>query len=154
MGGIGRLGFTLDGVRFGLGMGIVTATKLRFTHLPLPEGMTAEPGPLWGVPFEGYLGYTIGDPDEVRGIVELRGALTILQTRVSVHDATLGSLGDTPLNAYLASLELRAGVRVPLENWLYLETGIGISPPVSDVFPERGSLFVALGLPVPTVNAF
>lgn len=154
MGGTGRIGFTLDGVRFGAGVGVVTAASLDFLHQPLGDGLSVESGPLWGAPFEAYLGYTIGEPDEVRGLLELRGALTVLQTSVIVKDAVLGTLGDTPLNVYLANLEIRAGIRVPVGKLFYFEGGIGLSPLPAEIGPERGSLFFTIGLPVPTSHAF
>lgn len=154
VGGTGRLGVTLDGVRFGAGVGIVTAANLDFLHQPLGDRLSVESGPLWGAPFEAYLGYTIGDPDEIRALFELRGALTVLQTNVVVKDAVLGTLGDTPLNVYLANLEIRAGVRVPIGSLFYFEGGIGVSPLPAEIGPERGSLFFTIGLPVPTSHAF
>jgi hypothetical protein len=153
-GGTGRIGVTLDGVRLGYGVGFVSAANLDFLHEPLGDGLSADPGAIWGVPIEGYLGYAMGDPNEIRGLLEVRGAFTILQTRVTLKDEVLGNLGDTPFNVYLGSLELRMGVRLPIGKVAYFEAGLGISPLPVELGPERGSLFFTLGLPVPTVNAF
>lgn len=154
MGGTLRLGFTLDGVRFGAGLGVVTASGFDFQHEPLADGFSMSPGNIWGAPIEGYLGYTIGDSGGVRGIFDVRGALTILQSNVTLKHETLGNLGDTPLNVYLGSLEIRLGVRIPVDKVFYLEGGLGISPLPAEIAPERGSLFFAVGLPVPTSHAF
>lgn len=154
MGGIGRFGFTLEGVRFGFGVGVVTVSGLDFLHTPYEDGISADVGGVWGVPLEGYLGYTIGDPEEVRGFFELRGAFTMLQTSVNVQHEALGSLGDTHLLAYLGSLEVRAGVRIPIDKNFFVETGIGVSPLPNHIAPERGSFFFGVGLPVQTSHAF
>ncbi len=154
MGGVARFGATLDGVRFGAGVGVVTVAGLAFQHVPLPEGMAVETGGIWGAPFEGYLGYAFGDARGVRPLLEVRGGVTVLQSEAVLRDPVLGTLGSAPLNVYLANLELRAGVRIPIGDLLFFEGGVGVSVLPVDIGPERGSLFFAFGLPVPFANAF
>jgi hypothetical protein len=147
-GAVGRIGATLDGVRLGLGTGAHGIAFLDFRHAPLAGGVQVASSSAWGAPLEGYLGYTFGDAEETRLFFELRGGFTIVQARVTLTDPELGTLGETVYNAYYPNLDLRIGARIPIEKYFFFEGGIAISPLPSDIGPERGSLFVTLGLPI------
>ncbi len=153
-GGLLRMGLSLDGLRVGVGLGLVGGYKMGFKHRPFRDGITAEVGGLWGANVEGWVGYAFFDHDDVRPFIDIRGAFTALQTTVAISDQELGRLGESHLTALLGSLEIRAGLRLPMSDWLFAEVGVGISPLPSDIGPERGSVFVNLGLPIPTANAF
>jgi hypothetical protein len=148
VGGLLRGGLTLDGIHFGFGMGVTGAGNLSFVHLPAADGLHVAPGKIWGMPVEAFAGYTFGDAREIRGFVELRGGITIVQTRVELEHPGLGHLGHHPFNAYLYALELRAGVRIPLSDEFFLHAGVGGSP----IGAERLSGSLALGLPIPLDN--
>jgi hypothetical protein len=147
-GGLLRGGLTLDGVHFGLGAGFAGAGRLSFVHIPPPDHVNMHAGKIWGMPFEAFAGYTFGDSRDIRGFVEVRGGITLLQTQVQLSDERLGGLGAHPLNAYLLALELRAGVRIPLSDEFFVNAGIGGSP----IGVERVSGSVALGVPIPLDN--
>lgn len=132
-----RGNLSLDGFRFGLGTGFITSTGLR-----LEASEPLEPGRVWGVPFEAFFGYAFGAGRDVRPFVEIRGTLTALQIGLSNGDY------GAPFNAYLPGLATRGGVLVPLSEYFFLDAGVGVGL----LGPERFTLDVGLGLPIPLAN--
>jgi hypothetical protein len=132
-----RANLSIEGFRFGLGMGVMTVAGLTFeADEPL------ETGHLWGVPFEAFAGYAFGSGRDVRPYLELRGTLTALQLGLSTEDY------GAPFNAYAPGLAARGGVLIPLSEYLFLDAGLGAGM----VGPERFTLDVGLGLPIPLSN--
>ncbi len=138
-----RGNLSIDGFRFGLGTGFITSTGL---SLEAGESLEAseplDPGRVWGVPFEAFAGYAFGSGRDVRPFLEVRGTLTALQ--VSLSNGEYGA----PFNAYLPGLATRGGVLVPLSQYFFLDAGVGIGI----LGPERFTLDVGLGLPIPLAN--
>ena len=83
-----------------------------------------------------------GVASDVRPFVEIRGTLTALQIGLSNGDY------GAPFNAYLPGLATRGGVLVPLSEYFFLDAGVGVGL----LGPERFTLDVGLGLPIPLAN--
>lgn len=147
-GAVARGGLTLDGVHFGLGTGVHGVTTMRLEHQPLDHGMTLSPGGLWGTSYEIFAGYTFGDPRSVRPYLEARGSVTVLYSHLALAHPSLGDLGEHPVYTHFWGLEIRAGLRLPLGEYFFVNTGVGVAP----VGPERVSMFAMLGVPIPLDN--
>jgi hypothetical protein len=150
-GAVGRIGITYHWLRAGIDVGGHGAAFLDLRHANTPDGLTLDAGPLWGVPVEGYIGYILGDADEVRLFGELRGGFSVLHTQLTLR-AGDRVIADAGYNAYYPNFDVRLGVRVPITDYFFFEGGVALSPLPNDVGPERGSIFVALGLPIPLAN--
>lgn len=132
-----RANLSIDGFRFGLGTGFITSTGLE-----LEASEPLDPGRVWGVPLEAFVGYAFGTGRQVRPFIEMRGTLTALQVGLSNGDY------GAPFNAYLPGLATRGGVLIPLSEYFFLDAGVG----VGILGPERFTLDVGLGLPIPLAN--
>ena len=144
----GRLLLSLEGVRFGAGVGFLAASGPSLHHTELPDGVLMEGGLLWGVPLEAFVAYAFGPAREVRPYLEVRGGLTVLQARLRASHPGQGDLGGGDFAALLPSVGGRSGALVPLSEYFFLDLGVGYG----FVGPERLSLFVGLGLPIPLAN--
>ncbi|MEZ4438741.1 MAG: hypothetical protein R3B72_06610 [Polyangiaceae bacterium] len=136
-GGMARGNLSIDGLRFGLGLGFASVTDLR-----VDASLDLEAGRLFAVPLEAFVGYAFGSARDLRPFVEARGSLTIL--RLGLADGDLGAA----FNAYAPGLALRTGVLVPLSLYFLFEVGGG----AGIVGPERFTLDAGLGLPIPLAN--
>jgi hypothetical protein len=132
LGGAARGGFTLDGFRVGAGLGIA-----RFGSIPNGVSLDGEwragPDPAWCLPLEIYAGITIGRARALRPYFELRVTDTYFWSTTS---------------AWLFGVSGRAGFRVPLSEYFFADLGGG----VGFTGPERASLVLSLGLPIPLAN--
>jgi len=135
-----RANLSIDGFRFGLGTGLMTVDGLELASDA--GGVTA--GRLWGAPAEAFLGYAFGRGREVRPFLEARGTLDVMQLGLSTSRGDVSA----PFNAYAPGLGLRAGVLVPLNEYFFVDTGLGLGI----VGPQRVSIDVGLGLPIPLAN--
>jgi hypothetical protein len=131
-----RGGFTLDGLRFGLGAGPWWTQHLRLRGYPEPvlDGIHG------GAAFEAYVGYAFGAPDEVRPFIEARPWLAM--GRIDVAP------GDAELRALVYGLDAHAGVRIPIGVWAFVEAGAtaGI------IGPNRAAARLSLGIPIPMAH--
>ena len=74
----GRIGMSLEGLRFGAGIG--------FFGVP---GATSSAqgfrGPVWGIPIEIFAGYAFGSARKLQPYIEVRGAATHLFARMTTE---------------------------------------------------------------------
>jgi hypothetical protein len=137
-GGSLRAGFSIDGFRFGIGVGAMSVAGLRLESSS--EALSA--GRLWALPLEAYAGYAFGSGLEVRPFLEARGTLDLVGADLSVPEY------GAPFHVFVPGVALRGGLRVPLGEYFFADAGLGAGV----VGPERVTLDVALGIPIPLDN--
>jgi hypothetical protein len=133
-----RGNLSLDGFRFGLGVGVSAVQGMAFEA----DDGALVPGRLWGAPAEAFIGYAFGDVREVRPYLEARGTLTILQ--LTLDDGEIS----VPFNAYAPGVATRGGVLVWINEYFFFDLGVN----VGIVGPERFAIDTGLGLPIPLSN--
>jgi hypothetical protein len=127
-GATGRIGMSLEGFRFGAGIGFFGAPAS-----PAPGFR----GPLWGIPIELYTGYAFGRARKLQPYIELRASVTHLFAPTQTEMAT----------AWAFSIMPRVGVRIPLNEYFFIDVGAGVGAGA-----ERVQITWALGIPIPTAN--
>lgn len=143
-----RVNLSLNGFRFGIGAGYRNLAGLRLDRDRLPSGYYIDHGRVGGLPFEGFVGYALGDVEPVRPYVELRTTATVVVAQARLMQQDVGDLGKFWLHATAFDVVGRAGVLVPLGEFFFLDAGMGWT------FHGSGGWVgsVGIGIPIPTAN--
>lgn len=146
----------LGRTRVGLGVGAFGMSGLELLADPLPAGLTAGIGNMFGARFDLSFGRELaigpkGGPDAEFGFqnkhalypyLELHMVFDILQAEIQLHSPDLGLLGSTVYNTYSFGLGPRAGVAIPLTSDIFIDLGVYAS-----IFGmERVGGFAGLGV--------
>lgn len=134
-GAAGRVGLSLEGFRFGGGIGFFGVPGVT----SMQQGFR---GAVWGIPMELFAGYAFGSARKLQPYVELRASATHLFAPMAA------AMGESEMvSVWTLSLTPRIGFRVPLSEFFFFDFGVG-----AGAGAERVHVFWALGLPIPTRN--
>jgi hypothetical protein len=136
-----RGGLTLDGLRFGLGLGAFRVEGLSLADAPLE---------VWGLGLEGeaFLGFTAKRFSSARPYIELRADARLITLGVERSEQGGGAFGLGDLSARGFGAGVRAGLLVPLSEYFFLD----IAAQYDALGDRAGGLSFGLGLPIPTDN--
>ncbi len=142
----GNLSF--HGLRVGVGAGFDGYTGLRLEHAPLPAGASVTEGRVWGIPIEGFAAYAFRPSKRVRPFVETRTTGTFIQAQARVASGVERERVPVRLRGTTLAVALRAGVLVHLNEYFFLDAGIG-----RVVYGTEGwTASVGIGIPIPLSN--
>lgn len=143
-----RGNLSIEGVRFGLGAGFMGAEDLRLEHDRLAGGRSFTRGRVWGLPFEGFVGYAFRSGEKVRPYLEAQAVVTVLMAQAELRDPQLGSLGRARMHASVLEVVGRVGVLIPMGEYFFLDAAVGRTM----LGPGQWVASVGLGIPIPTAN--
>lgn len=140
VGVVPRVGFNLDGVRFGVGVGALALTDLQLRVAG--GGADARANHAWALPLDGYLLLAPGDPRWFRLYGGVAGGATLMSVTLETHDR------DIAYRRFVWGLSARVGVVLELNEYLFADLGGSVGLLGVDVF----QVSAALGLPIPLSN--
>jgi hypothetical protein len=120
----GRAGYTLNGFRFGAGVGLIRIADYD----------------AWGLPTELFAGYAVGHAEGLRAYADLRATAT--HVFPSSHPNA-----PQPSDRWLLGLGPRLGLRGPIGEYFFFDLAVS-----AGFGPERFGVSWGLGIPIPTSN--